>query len=397
MIDRKLSCEQTEKNTETTNTAPTQVGRLKSLNRNRIAALLVLASTTACGARSELPVDNNESTSGTGGSSSNETGGTGGSSGQGGAGGTGGSPDCNKIQIEFVGPEGLSIAKDSTNVPVFCWNIKNGCVEGSMKSATFETEGASDPTQTEFTITYPDGSRMTEFQNGSDTAFSHTFDGINFPLSADSVNELCLYANFTEQSVGNYGFRYVPRQEDFSNDAILDGVPESIAGSQFTVGGISTGMISINAANNPLPTATPGQNATIAEFTITEGAIDDGALQRMSLHLTGTCNPDNISNFKLFNGTTQICALDKISDYTNADVLKIAHLSCPSPYGIPKGATKNFHVTADQTCPPGTFIETSLAHPSDLFIMDETLGEGESVEGYDGSGGPGSYSSVDIQ
>ncbi len=358
-----------------------------------------------CGARSELKIDEN-STIGQGGD-----GGTGGSDtgaggtatgGAGGEGGEGGSPplECNKVSIIFDGPASATVPKAATNVPVFCFHVKNGCVKGMLETMTFETEGVSDHSTVEFAFAYTDGLRMTEFQTGSSAEPSHTFKNIHLPLAADAENALvCLYANFSKTAFpgGQYRFKYFPKKEDFSNGAALEGVPESITGNTFTMGGITGGSVIVNASVIPLPSLLSGQNGSIASFNIMEDGTEDGGLNRASLHLGGTCDPSKISNFALYDGSTVVCAGPEISLYPNGDVLKIAHLTCASPLLIGKATTKTLTLKADQTCPPGTFIETSLAHPSDLFVKGTTFGFGESVSGYDGKSGSGSYSHVDIK
>lgn len=368
---------------------------MRSLSKNRIAALLLIASALGCGARSELKIDENGTSgvggdSGTGGSDT----GTGGTD-TGGAGGEGGSPplECNKVSVIFDGPAAVTVPKGATNVPVFCFHVKNGCVEGYLESMTVETTGVSDPSTVEFAFAYSDGSRLTEFQTGSSAEPSHTFHNIHLPLVADAENALvCLFANFSETAFpgGQYGFKYFPKKEDFSHAPALEGVPAMIEGNKFTLGGVTTGATEIHPSSIPLISLNSGENGKIAAIEIIESGTSDGQLKRLSLHIAGTCDPKYITNFALYQGSTVVCAAGEVNPGLN-----LVHLTCASPFTLAEATAHNFEVTADQTCPPGTTIQTYLSHPSDLYVMDSTYGFGQRVSGYNGT--PGESSIVDIK
>lgn len=422
--------------TETPRTYPTSVDEVRSARRKRIATLLFVGATNllgaigasgAVGCGGKVVVDDQGTYENPGldggtdcdGSKCLDDGGSkpdagpdgsmgidGGPDGSMGIDGGGSKPGCNHVEINYGGPLNETSAKGTTNIPALCVTVLNGCVEGDLKNLTFEVEGTIDPENIEFALGDNSGARFTTF---SSPGVSKTKFNFNEHLGANEGKTICTTVNIDPKAATNDTFRInmikpLPSDNFMSNGADTSLVPDTLPGNTFTVGSATIGTVTVtdNSAPSGLTPLLSGQaNGKIAAFSVASvdyetppGPVENSDLRRVSLHLGGTCDPDHISNIQLYEEGNP----SAIANVDGVNTIDLAHLktSAPLPF-IPMGGTRNFYVTANQSCPPGTYIATNLDHPSDLFSASQPYGFGEQVHGYDGEGSKGSASYVNIE
>lgn len=426
---------------DTAGPRPTAVDQVRSSRRKRIATLLFIGATNLLGAISasgaagcggkvviddqgtyENPgldggTDEGGSKPGIDGGGSKPDAGPDGSMGIDGGGskpdagpdgsmGIDGGIGCNHVEINYGGPLNETSAKGTTNIQAMCVTVLNGCVEGDLKNLTFEVEGTIDPTNIEFALADNSGARFTPF---SGTGVSKTKFTFNEHLEPNEHKTICTTVNIGPNAATDDTFRInmikpLPSDHFISNDADTSLVPDTLDGNPFTVGSPEIGTVTVtdNSAPTGLAPLLSGQaNGKIAAFSVASvdyetppGPTENSNLSRASLHLGGTCDPSSINNIQLYEegNPSAIATVDGVN------AIDLAHLktSAPLPF-IPMGGTRNFYVTANQTCPPGTYISTSLDHPSDLYSASQPYGFGEQVNGYDGEGSKGGASYVEIK
>lgn len=218
------------------------------------------------------------------------------------------------------------------------------------------------------------------------------FNNLNFSVPAGSTKALTIRGDISSTITLTGGMHYFTlTAADVTATATVNG-SFPVVSKSITIGSATSGTITI-IKNGSLSNPSVGDLAAkVAEFKLTSGSSENVKLNRIALYSNGTVANANISNFKLYQGSTLVGSASAV-----VNNLVTFDLSA-SPFVIEKNQNRIFSVTADisSSAKPAETIKFYLDQATDLYAVGVTYGFGTTVTNtYDGTSSQ--FSTVTLQ
>lgn len=298
---------------------------------------------------------------------------------------------CDELKVRFNKAASISpttVPVLATNIPMICVDMTSGCEDNDISDLYYVQQGIDQTPSFETTISDETGKRWTAFQYSSNLVFS----SLDQHVPAYQTKTICLSANTTVDSINSSANYKLTQVITGKNNA--KGLP--ISGSTITVGEFdesqfieTANVIELDGKGSAVESG--GKNRPFAAFS----ACSDGKgmAKRVTLQVDGTCDPEQLENFRLYDAANMeqldlVPSTRKIptkrNNY-NGDIYLIDF-----KVDFPVANCSYYQVNADIGCEPGTQIVTNFNKSSDFYVQTPMNQYGMFAGGYsdDGKGNP---------
>ena len=283
-------------------------------------------------------------------------------------------------------PAATTVPYSSTNVGYLKVNLTAGSGDVTIDSMTFKRSGAGTASDFDAVYLYDGSVRLTYGRSVSSTTNEVVFNNLGITVAAGSVKTIDLIADL-DTTTGSNGNIDAFSLTAVVTDADVDGLP--VAGNIISIGSVGAGTV-IVAKSGTLTNPTVGEaDVEVAKFKITAGT-EDISIPRVSLYQAGSISNSDLTNLKLYQGTTLLAETEAMNgEYAIFDLDPV--------YGISNGQNKTLTVKADVGGRTSETIRFYLEEKSDLKVTGDTYGYGQKItNNYDGSAAA-KYSETTLQ
>ena len=238
---------------------------------------------------------------------------------------------------------------------------------------------------------YEGATRLTSGKSVNSTTQKAQFNNLGLTVAAGSTRTLSLRGDSctttgslcTASATAGDVHYFTLASADVVTTATLTG-SFPLVSSATTIGSAAAGTITI-AENGSLSGPAVGDaNASVAQFTLAAGSAENVVINRLALYQAGSINNGYLSNFKLYQGATQLGSTVASISSKSLIIFDLA----TAPYTLDKNQTRTFTVKADisTSARDGDTSKIYLDQASDLYAVGAAYGYGVTViaTSYDG-------------
>jgi hypothetical protein len=288
-------------------------------------------------------------------------------------------------------PVGSSVTKGANGVEVFSFDVEAGSEDATLNGLVLSLTGAGSATDISAAYLYEGATRLTESRTVNSSTREVTFNSLDVEVPAGDTVTLTLKVTMstTAQSANTFGFEIESADAVTASGDVSGRFP--VSGDEFSVGGASSGTVTV-AKTGTVTNPTVGEtDAEIAEFKVTAGT-EDASVESITLKVD---NASDHSNFNLWDGSTWLVECENTSgDLVVCDLSDDAFL-------IEEGDNNIFKLSADIGGQNDDDIKVYVDNAIDVVAVGGDFGYGLSVTdtAYDGdsctsSSGDCSFSTV---
>ena len=290
------------------------------------------------------------------------------------------------VALSSTTPASATIPYYSTNVGYLKFDLTAGS-EGdvTINSMTFTRSGAGSSSDFANVYLYEGSTRLTSGRSVSSATNQVTFSNLGLTVSAGTTKTLDLVADL-DTSATHTGSVDAFSLTAVDTAATLTGVP--VTGNAMSIGSVASGTLTI-AKSGSLSNPTVGEaDVAVAQFKLTAGT-EDVNVSRITLYQAGSTSSANITDLKLYQGSTLLAETAAMSgDYAIFDLDPV--------YTISNGQNKVLTVKATVGGRANDTVKFYLEESADLKATGGTYGFGQRItNNYDGTGVQ--YSEVTLQ
>ncbi len=312
---------------------------------------------------------------------------------QGGGGGVGVQPGTGSgltVALASDTPAAAGVPASAALVPFTKINLtaaNDGDV--TVKNITVTRSGIGDEAKISGVYIYDDeGNRLSNSRSINSSDQTATFNSINYVVEAGATESLVIRATAAASASGNHVLGVADASDITTNGA-------SVSGS-FPVNGNTMSLTSDDSAGSleyELQTVQSeikvGETEQeVAEIKVIAGSAEDIAVQSIAFTQDGTANPDDLVNYKLYNGSTMVAELASVDSDTFTMMFDEEFL-------IEAGEYENFSLEADIMGGVETAaIRFDIDENSDVAAIGQQYGY--NVGSSEGSGSTADGDPVDI-
>jgi hypothetical protein len=288
-------------------------------------------------------------------------------------------------------PVSASIPKKGTSISFLKFNLTAGTsAAATVTNITVKRVGVGSPNDFANVYLYDGANRLTTGRSVNSTSNEASFANLNISIAAGATKVLSLVADMTTTAAnivaGNVNAFQLTSASAITTTASVSGT-FPVTGNSMTVAGATAGTLKVEKGATPTNPNVGQVQAYVTQFKLTASS-EDATIKRVALYQAGSISRTNMSNFKLFQGTTEIASVSAI----DSSDLVVFDLSS-SPYSLPKNVTRTFDVKADISgeSKPNDTIKFYVDETTDIFAVGATYGFGMFIDitttgTYDGAG-----------
>ncbi|MFH1233830.1 MAG: hypothetical protein V1649_04255 [Patescibacteria group bacterium] len=299
-----------------------------------------------------------------------------------GSGGTAGAGTGLTVALASNTPASATIPSSSTGVVFTKFNL-TASQDGAVIIDTIKVKRSGVGAYNDLTGVYLyDGeARLTNAKTISSDTNEAEFSALNLTIAAGTTKTLSVVANVGASKTGNHAISISASSAVVTNGAAVSG-SFPITGNIMALSSTNAGTATIDPVNTGLTNPTLGDIGTaVASFKLT--ATEDGYFKAVTLKQDGTITTSLLSNYKLYQGTTEVPVTASVNSR------KVA-LTLNTPFKLLNGSAKIFTVKADVSASAETtknivfFMDTA----ADLLVTSDAYGFGLSsvITPYDTAG-----------
>lgn len=289
-------------------------------------------------------------------------------------------------------PASQTIAKGASSVELLRFNL-TAANDGAANVSQIKIKRSGVGARGDWTSLYLyDGSVRMGYGKTINTDETATFNNLNLTIAAGSTKTLSLRGDMLEGATpGNQHVFTIESGAITAGGAVNGTFP--ISSNQMNVGGASAGSLTIEKSGSLSNPAVGDLGVKVAEFKLTAGSTEDVKLNRIALYQNGTISNANLSNFKLYEGSTLLASASSISNN-----LLTFDLSS-NVYNLAKSQSRNFSVRADisASAKPAETVKFYVEEKTDIYGVGASFGYGTSVTITSYNGTASNFSEVTLQ
>lgn len=290
-------------------------------------------------------------------------------------------------------PASQTIAKGASSVELLRFNL-TAANDGAANVSQIKIKRSGVGARGDWTGLYLyDGSTRLGYGKTINTDETATFNNLNLTITAGSTKTLSLRGDMLSSAEAGSQHVFTIQSGAITAGGAVNGT-FPISSNQMNVGGAEAGTLVISQSGSLSNPAVGDLGVKVAEFKIEAGSKEDVKLNRIALYQNGTIANTNLSNFKLYEGSTLLASASSISNN-----LLTFDLSS-NVYNLAKSQSRTFNVRADisASAKPAETIKFYVEEKTDIYGIGASFGYGAGVTitAYDGSA-DGKYSLVTLQ
>ncbi len=284
-------------------------------------------------------------------------------------------------------PAGMTLPKNAASAQLAKYNLMAGSGNVVVTGMRFRRVGVGATTDFSNVYLYDgNGNRLTTGRTVNSTTNNVEFNSLNLNVAAGQTMSVVLVGDLSSPSStgGQHSFELT----DAASVVVTGGSTVAgsfpVRGNVFTVGTASAATVTVergNVLSNPNIGST---EAEISSFKLTS-SLRDVEIRRVTLLSAGSVSNSDLSDFKLYQGTTLVATAATMSGD------KIV-LNFVPPYVITNGTSRIFTLKAKVAGRSARTIRTYVEYSTDVYAIDRTYNTGAAatITSYDGDSGSAS-------
>lgn len=269
---------------------------------------------------------------------------------------------------------GGTVPQGATHVEMLNVDFTASDDDITLTELAFAREGVGATSDISNVYLYDGDDRLTTGRTISSDTQLVTFSSLNLDVAAGDTMTLTVVVDFssTASAANTHSFVMESAEAVTHNGTSTEGT-FPIEGEEYSLSGSDAGTVTISKYGS-LSNSTVGEtDAEVAKFKL-EASTEDTWLQTISLRVSGTISNSLLSNFVLWEGTTEIASTTSVSD---RDLIVF---SLETPLEIERGDNKVFTITADiGAADANDMILIDLDENADIVSIGEVYGFGSQV------------------
>lgn len=268
-------------------------------------------------------------------------------------------------------PVGSSLTKGANGVEVFSFNVKAGSTDAMLDGVVLKLIGAGSATDISAAYLYEGDTRLTESRTVNSSTREVTFNSLDVAVGAGDTATLTVKVTMstTATAADTFGFEIVSADSVTASGDVSGNFP--VSGDEFSVGGATSGTITITktgSINDP----TIGENdAEIANFKVAASSSEAASIELITLKVD---NASDHSDFNLWDGSTWLASCDN----TSGDQV-VCDLSS-DPFEITEGNSNIFTLSADIGGQDNDTVKVYVDNAIDVVAVGGDYGYGLTVD-----------------
>ncbi|MFH1078422.1 MAG: hypothetical protein V1745_04060 [Patescibacteria group bacterium] len=272
-------------------------------------------------------------------------------------------------------PAGATLPKSASSVPLAKYMFTAGASAVTVNGLTIHRVGVGAAADWANVYLYDqNGLRLTTGRTINSTAHTATFSGLTVDVAAGGSAAVYLYGDVSSaaSSAGQHSFEIPDAASVVVAGNVSVGGMFPVRGNVFTIGTSSSGRLDVLKGATPANPVVGAKGAEISNFKLTANT-NDIRVNAITLYQAGSVTNSDITNLKLYQGTTQVASATGVSS-NGRIVLKFE----PS-YLITSGTTKVFSLKADVAGRSARTIKTYVEYTTDVNATDTVYNAGAAV------------------
>lgn len=271
-----------------------------------------------------------------------------------------------KASLSASTPTSATLPKSATNVDVLKVNLMAGSSSLTVDEVTVKRGGAGLTTGLTAYLYDGDvrlGSSGRTFSSDTNEA---EFTSLGFTIPANTTKVLTVRLQ-TGSTAGEHDFAVTAINA--GSNVTVSGLP--VSGNTFSVSSaVTAGTLAVDGVGTLAAPTVGDANVELAEFKLTP-ASEDQMLKTITLKQDGTITTSNLSNFKLYQGTTEVPVMASLDG-------RYLTLSLTSDYKLVDGSGKTFTLKGDisSNAEVGDTIVFYMNNASDIKAVGTSYGYG---------------------
>lgn len=271
----------------------------------------------------------------------------------------------------------MVVPKNAHNVMFTKVNLMAGTAS-TVTSLKFRRVGVGLTTDFDNVYLYKaDGTRLTSGRTLSSSDNTVTFSGLNLSIGAGMTESVYLSGDIGigsgEATGGQHAFEIAD-----AGSVVLSGTGTvagsyPVRGNAMTIGTASVARVDVIDGSEPANPRVGTTDAELANFRLQANGSNDIEVRRVTLYQAGTVSNSDLSNLRLFQGSTQVAsAASVMSDG------KIV-LNFTTPFSIPNGQSRTFTLRGGVAGRSSRTIRIYTEYSSDVYAVDKVQNVGAQV------------------
>jgi hypothetical protein len=269
-------------------------------------------------------------------------------------------------------PASTSVPAGATRVEVAKFTL-NGT--GTVNSLKFRRVGVGAPAEIANVYLYEGNNRLTTSRSLNSSSQEVTFAGLNMQLSGSrTVSVVVDFAgDVPDLGYGAHAFELTSAAAVGATANVAGSFP--LRGNEMYRADVAAGSVEVNRVGSTVDPKIGETGAKLAEFTVRAGSVEAIDLRSITLFQSGNISSSNISNFRLFQGGSEVAMGSWIGNDRIVFVLT-------NPMMLDKGQQRTFEVRADigTGARIGDSISLYVEDDADIHATGQIYGFGVSVD-----------------
>ncbi len=290
-------------------------------------------------------------------------------------------------------PAGMTVPKNATSVPLVKVNLTAGSGDVLVSALRFHRVGVGSPSDFSNVYLYgADGTRLTSGRTINSSTNLVEFNNLNLTVSAGMTVAVTVYGDFSTpgSTGGQHSFEVVDAASAVVGGTSTVAGSFPVRGNVFTVGTTSASRLDVMKGSQPSNPTIGSKDVEVSNFKFSAVGTDDIQVNQVTLYQAGSITNSDISNFKLYQGSTVVATAAGVSN--NGHVV----LKFDPPFVVGNGTTKVFSLHADVAGRASRTIRFYVEYTTDVTAIDKTYSAGAAVAitgtgSFDGTGSPSNY------
>lgn len=278
-------------------------------------------------------------------------------------------------------PNGSSVTKGANSVEVFSFDVDAGSDDATLDGVTLSLIGAGSASDISAVYLYEGNTRLTESRSVNSSTREVTFNSLDVAVDAgDSVTltvKVTMSSNAT--AADTFGFEIESADAVEASGDVAGNFP--VSGDEFSVGGATSGEVTITKSGSITDPAIGEQDAEIGKFKIA-ASDEDASVELITLKVD---NAADHSDFNLWDGSEWLVACENTSgDQVVCDLSDDA-------FAIEDGDSNIFSLSADIGGQNGDDVKVYVDNEIDVVAVGGDYGYGLTVNTQSTDSPVGSY------
>ncbi len=273
-------------------------------------------------------------------------------------------------------PAGMTVPYNAASVPLVKVNLTAGSSDVTVSGLRFHRVGVGAAGDLANVYLYnQDGVRLTTGRTINSSTNVVEFNALNLTIPAGSMKSVYVYGDFNVASTatgGEHAFEVQDAASVVVSGSATVGGAFPVRGNVFVVGSVASARVDVTKGSTPANPTIGSKQIEISNFKLTANT-NDVSVSQMTLYQGGSVTNSDLTNFKLYQGTTLVATAASVS--SNGHIV----LKFNPAYTIANGNTKVFSLKADVAGRAGRTIRTYLEYTTDLTAMDLKYSAGANV------------------